>query len=765
MPQVGTSQVVRFATFEVDLQAQELRKGGLRLKLTGQPFQVLAVLLERPGIVVTREELQKRLWPDTFVDVDHNLNTAINKIREALGDSAENPRFVETLPRRGYRFIAPIETPHFIEPSNVTQGAPGKSVRQSLVARLVFLFGVIVVSAAAGFLAYKWTNNSPRGVQRSLTRLTFDDGLQIGATWSPDGRFLAYSSDRGGKFDIWVQQLNGGDPVRVTAGPGDKWQPEWSPDGKYIAYRSEANEGGIFVVPALGGAGFERKISLFGYYPHWSPDSSQLLFQTARFGLASSLYVVRLDGTPPREVMADLTSRNWLVSAAWHPDGKRISAWGWTPVPSPLPRFWTGPVDGGKVIQTQISPELSKIAGLASGRGISAWGDSDFKFAWAASGNAIYFERTFHGARNIWCMSVNPSTLEATGLERLTTGAGLDSELALSPDGSRLAFTTTSQRVQAWLFRFDANLGKIAGNGRAVTSAGMEAWNSIMSRDGQHLVSGVNRDGKWELWEKSLPEGPENPVFADDSYVRDEARWSPDGAHFAYVRYSNITKDWQVVTCSRTDHVEEPIRAPTQVPEFIPEFVFDWCPDGACVLTSRLNESDHFDAWTVPVGKGIAEGGPRKIIAAQPNYDLFQENFSPDGRWIVFEGVVGIESSVYVVPASGAGPWIRVTDGKHWADKPRWSPDGRTIYYISEEKGYFNVRGRRFNPEHRSAQGEDFAVTSFDSPKMMIGQNIPNVGLSVKEDRLVLTVAQVAGSIWVLDNVELPRGQAASDYN
>src|SRR5215510_13417016 len=108
--QAGTSQVIRFATFEVDLQAQELRKGGLRLRLTGQPFQVLAILLERPGTVVTREDLQKRLWPDTFVDVDHNLNTAINKIREALGDSSENPRFVETLPRRGYRFIGPSTT-------------------------------------------------------------------------------------------------------------------------------------------------------------------------------------------------------------------------------------------------------------------------------------------------------------------------------------------------------------------------------------------------------------------------------------------------------------------------------------------------------------------------------------------------------------------------------------------------------------------------------------------------------------------------------
>src|SRR6201994_2387899 len=103
-------RIVRFDAFEADVQTGELRKDGVRLKFSGQPFQVLAILLERPGDVVTREELQKRLWPDTFVDVERNLNTAVNKIREVLGDSAESPRFVETLPRRGYRFIAPVQT-------------------------------------------------------------------------------------------------------------------------------------------------------------------------------------------------------------------------------------------------------------------------------------------------------------------------------------------------------------------------------------------------------------------------------------------------------------------------------------------------------------------------------------------------------------------------------------------------------------------------------------------------------------------------------
>ena len=103
-------RVIRFGVFEADLNAAELRKSGVRIRLQEQPFQVLAYLLERPGEVVSREDLRQRLWPsDTFVDFDHSLNTAVNKLREALGDSASSPRYVETLARKGYRFVAPVQ--------------------------------------------------------------------------------------------------------------------------------------------------------------------------------------------------------------------------------------------------------------------------------------------------------------------------------------------------------------------------------------------------------------------------------------------------------------------------------------------------------------------------------------------------------------------------------------------------------------------------------------------------------------------------------
>jgi TolB-like protein/DNA-binding winged helix-turn-helix (wHTH) protein/Tfp pilus assembly protein PilF len=166
--EIQNVQMVRFATFAVDLRAGELRKGGIKLKLGGQPFQVLAILLERPGEVVTREELRKRLWPDTFVDVDHNLNTAINKIRDVLGDSAENPRFVETLARRGYRFIGAVNG---TEQPRVVEVKPSRGLR-SLIFPVAFgllaVFGITAV--LSGVNLHGWRDRLFAGPARPQIR-------------------------------------------------------------------------------------------------------------------------------------------------------------------------------------------------------------------------------------------------------------------------------------------------------------------------------------------------------------------------------------------------------------------------------------------------------------------------------------------------------------------------------------------------------------------------------------------------------------------
>lgn len=742
---VRSPRLIRFGTFELDLQSGELRKSGVKLRLTGLPFQVLAILLERPGAVVTREELQKRLWPDTFVDVDHSLNTSVNKIREVLGDSAESPRFVETLPRRGYRFIAPVEG---AEPAPPPAPPRGRFLRVSI------LIGTCVLLLGTGFLIYRLRKVSEPPRQRTLTRVTFDDGLQIGATWSPDGRFLAFSSDRGGKFDIWVQQVSGGDPIQVTKGPGQNWQPDWSPDGKFIAYRSEDEEGGLYIVPALGGAGLERKIASFGYYPQWSPDGTRILFQElALEAVGSRFYLVGLDGTAPHEVMAELTTRMATVSAAWHPDGKRVSVLVWDIRPSPVPNFWTTPVGGGAAVRSEISPELLKAGEAAAGEGIAAWGDSDFKFSWSPSGTAIYFVRTFRGARNVWRMNVDPQTLQGTGVERLTTGTGFDTQLSLSPKGDRLAFTGESQQVRTWMFPFDATRGHVKGPGEVVTSTGIEAWGASLSRDSKKLAFAGKRASRWELWEKSVVDGRETPIFTDDSYLRGDPQWSPDGATLIYDRMKSSTGEYEVMTWSRESHTEEPLTASSHNYTF----VTDWSPDGKWLLTTQENKATgKAEIWKLPVVSARTKKEAQKIIS-DPGYDLFQGRLSFDGRWVLFEAV-GIqhahqESTIYVM-ATGGGPWIRITDGKQWDDKPRWSPDSKVIHYLSKRKGFFNVWGVHFDSEKGKPLGDPFQITTFDNPKLMVPVGIMDVDLSLTQDRLAVTVAEVSGSIWVLDNVD-----------
>jgi cholera toxin transcriptional activator len=136
MPAAANARLYRFGIYEADTRSGELRKNGSKLKIQEQPFQVLAVLLERPGEVVTREELRQRLWPaDTFVDFDHSLNTAINKLRDVLGDQAGNPRFIETLAKRGYRFIAPVQASPPNEPVDLPETAPTAAECAVAVAR------------------------------------------------------------------------------------------------------------------------------------------------------------------------------------------------------------------------------------------------------------------------------------------------------------------------------------------------------------------------------------------------------------------------------------------------------------------------------------------------------------------------------------------------------------------------------------------------------------------------------------------------------
>ena len=199
----------------------------------------------------------------------------------------------------------------------------------------------------------------------------------------------------------------------------------------------------------------------------------------------------------------------------------------------------------------------------------------DLKFSWAPSGNAIYFGRAFRGARNLWKMTMDPDTLRATALQRLTTGSGPDTQLAVSADGKRLAFTEETQRIRAWFFPFDATQGRVNGPGQAVTSPGVEAWHVSLSADGKKLAFCGIRGGRTTVWEKSLADGREAPII-DDEYRRDNPQWSPDGMRLAYSRWKQPTDDAQILVWSSQSHSEEPLSA-SSAPVNIP---CDWSSDG-----------------------------------------------------------------------------------------------------------------------------------------------------------------------------------------
>ncbi len=185
--------------------------------------------------------------------------------------------------------------------------------------------------------------------------------------------------------------------------------------------------------------------------------------------------------------------------------------------------------------------------------------------------------------------------------------------------------------------------------------------------------------------------------------------------------------------------------------------VWDWSPDGKWILISQANKDTTAEIWLLPVAAGPEAETKARRLAFSSAHNLFQGHFSPDGRWIAFEAVKypaepKAVSALYVMPAAG-GPWTPLLEGEHWDNKPRWSPDGHTVYFVSDRGGFYNVWGIHFDAAKAKPVGEPFRVTAFENPALMLPDQIEKVELSVSQDQLVLSLEDRSGSIWVLENV------------
>src|SRR6185312_1791688 len=274
------SAVIRFEAFEANLRTQELFRSGRRIRLPNQSFRILAALLERPGELVSREELRARLWPDgTHVEFDRGLNAAMNRLREALRDSADAPRFIETLPKRGYRFIGTVQPetpPGTVEPSvsaepsgvetptspvsDCETDVPGPGPRavtgpmtrgryDIVRGRRALLFAAAgLVSTTLLIAAAVWFFGHPTGT-RPVSRgpvlpFTSLPGRAIAPTFSPDGSQIAFAwnAGAGDEFDLYVKALGSERLLRLTHQPSKWISPAWSPDGSRIAFIRQADE-------------------------------------------------------------------------------------------------------------------------------------------------------------------------------------------------------------------------------------------------------------------------------------------------------------------------------------------------------------------------------------------------------------------------------------------------------------------------------------------------------------------------------------------
>ena len=530
-------------------------------------------------------------------------------------------------------------------------------------------------------------------VDRPSTRLTFDEGLQTDPAFSPDGRSIAYASDRAGNFDIWVQALDGSQPLQLTHSPSSDTQPAWSPDGTRIVFRSEREQGGLFRVSAGGGP--ETQLTTFGVHPMWSANGTEVLFRTNSLsGIQSALHAVSPDGgEQPREVAQPFSrSGNWTWLAP-HPDG-RVSAIGVHLKSGP--GFYTSSRDGADAFAWKLGNDgqWAQLAQVTQ------------RFQWNADGTALYLEAVLNEVRNVWRVRVDPDAREWVAAERLTAGAGQDVAAAFAPVGGRLAFSVQRQSTRLWGFPLDASTGRIAGQGTPFTPEDGRAQSASLSPDGKLAAYVLVRAGRSraELIVTDLGTNKAE-VFGSSGFG---STWSPDSRTLAYLlTRPEASPEEFALAVREMAGSERIIRRWTKDSFLVPT---GWTPDGKFIICSYMSPPFIGTAKLVlwPLTPSPAQTG--RTLIEDPRSGLWQGSFSPNGRWLTFVGQSAEDVTrvgIYVA-REGAPPaaWIRLAANHPWADKPRWAPNGKLLYFISNQGSpYFNLWGVRFDPDRGIPDG------------------------------------------------------------
>jgi Tol biopolymer transport system component len=461
------------------------------------------------------------------------------------------------------------------------------------------------------------------------------------------------------------------------------------------------------------------------------------------------MYTVGLDGQAPRQVLADLLAQFTTFTTAWHPDSRRISIWGIHVTDGPS--FWTAPLAGGRPVKSDVAQEVR--AGFGEGTLRFIDGDNAaLPFMWSRSGDTLYFEGVSRGVRNVWAIDVNPSTFEWTaGPVRLTTSSDLNEGISLSPDGTKLALAVRKERTRLWSLPMDAASGQVLGPGEPITADTVDALTPVLSRDGTKLLYATVRGGTQEIWERTLAGGEERLLVPGDKYRRVSPMWSHDNSRVMYLRTLGpdaVSAARDVVMIPVSGGPEQALRTAAPVAR-----LFDWSADGAWILAAHQEKTPRGFALAFVRADGTGPVDVR-VLAHDPNSNLFKARLSTDQQWVGYVAGTGPGVSAIYAVRAGGGPQVAITGGDHFDDRPRWSPDSRVIYFLSNRSGFLNVWGRRFDPARGEPVGDPFPVTRFDSPAQMVPPRMVQVGMAISHDRLILPVSEASGNVWILDGVD-----------
>ncbi len=746
--QPQTPARLTFGPFELDSAGGELRRNGVRVRLSGQPLRILLVLLARPGDLISREQLREEVWTgETFVDFEHGLNAAVNKLRRALGDAAENPRYVETEPGRGYRFIGTVEHPHTAPIPFVPEAPLRENLPRRPGVRLWWwlpVAGACLVSLAAG-----WRLHNPMSAPPpwKLTQLTSDSGLSSAPAISRDGKLLAYSSNRSpdGGQDLYVKQVvAGGEPIRLTFDGLGNTTPDFSPDGSKIVFRSERDGGGVYEIPAFGGE--VRLLARDGWDPKFSPDGSQIAYWVGGPNVrptvpgSGEVRVVPAAGGQPRRVGAGLTAARHPI---WSSDGKHLLLIGYASAQThdySALDWWLVAVNGDQAVRTGTYEAFVR-AGLRD-RNFDGSSISPSPFAtlpapgcWRAGVSSVIFPDVGGDTSNIWEIGLSPETGKVSGApRRLTAGAGNELEPACASGASSgEAFTFTNAEVvgDIWSLPLDLNRGKPVGALERITQGRASRENPSLSGDGRYVAFASNQSGQKNIWLRELATGSESQV-ARSPLVQRYPVIDASGSRIAFTVWENGKKSVYV-------------SAPGGVPEKLCEGCVrasDWSHDGKSLLAFG---GSPFQFFTLDLASYR-----QTTLLSYPNHNLLYGRFSPDDRWVTFTARIQPgHARIMIAPFGGPRPipesaWIQIAEERDedWAN---WSPDGETLYFTSARDGHTCLWAQRLDASSHRPKGEAFAVQHFHG-RASYRQN----GWWAAGGRIVVVLNERTGNVWMM---------------